>query len=230
MHIILLSGGVAVLLFISAVIYNRNVKRYREKMIRTYAFPEGIKAKVLKVYPHLSDDDLNGVMRGLREYFHVINLAGKNRVVAMPSQVIDVAWHEFILFTKEYAYFCKQALGRFIHHTPAEAMESPTGAQAGIKRAWRIACFRENINPLSPAKLPFIFAIDSALAIDDGFTYELDCKKSDDGSGNSGAGASYCATHIGCSSGCSGTAGDGGCTGGGDGGAGGCSGGGCGGS
>lgn len=213
MDVILYVSGFFIVFIVFVIGYNKHLKNYRENMIRTYVFPEGIKEKVRNIYPHLSDQDLTTVMRGLREYFHVINLAGKNHMVAMPSQVVDVAWHEFILFTKEYAYFCNKAFRRFIHHTPAEAMKTKTDAQAGIKRAWRISCFREGINPLSPAKLPLLFAIDARLSIEDGFTYELNCQKASDGSGQTGCGG-YCATHIGCSSGCSGSAGDGGCTGG----------------
>ena len=32
---------------------------------------------------------------------------------------IDIAWHEFILMTKDYEQFCHKYLGRFIHHTPS---------------------------------------------------------------------------------------------------------------
>lgn len=35
-----------------------------------------------------------------------------------PSKAIDEAWHHFILFTKEYAAFCKNHFGFFIHHVP----------------------------------------------------------------------------------------------------------------
>jgi hypothetical protein len=35
-----------------------------------------------------------------------------------PSQRIDLAWHEFILFTKDYQAFCLNYFGRFIHHVP----------------------------------------------------------------------------------------------------------------
>jgi hypothetical protein len=119
-------------------------------------------------------------------------------MVSMPSQVVDVAWHEFILFTRKYEHFCSNAIGRFLHHTPAEAMESQTVAQAGIKKAWRISCLRENISPSSPTKLPLLFSIDAELSIPDGFEYSLNCKK------NGSAG--YCAGHIGCG-GCGGDSG-----------------------
>ncbi len=35
-----------------------------------------------------------------------------------PSLALDLAWHEFILFTSMYAAFCQQKFGRFIHHHP----------------------------------------------------------------------------------------------------------------
>jgi len=153
--------------------------------------------------PHLTDEDAKQVIAGLREYFHISNQLG-NQMIAMPSQVVDVAWHEFILYTKHYEDFCNKALGRFLHHTPAEAMTLPTKAQMSIKIIWKISCNRENINPRKPNKLPLLFAIDDKLNIPDGFKYSLDCKKK----GNN----KYCAGDIRCSSGPNGCAG--GCSGG----------------
>lgn len=121
----------------------------------------------------------------------------------MPSQVVDDAWHEFILFTRSYKAFCNKALGRFLHHTPTEAMSTPTLAQEGIKRAWRLACAKEHISPGNPTRLPLIFAIDSMLNIPNGFTYTLNCQDKH----SPAYGEGYCAGHIGCSAGC---AGDGG--------------------
>ena len=121
-------------------------------------------------------------------------------MVAMPSQVVDDAWHEFILFTRSYKTFSQRAVGRFLHHTPTEAMSSPTLAQEGIKRAWRLACDKEGVDPATPEKLPLIFAIDAMLDIPDGFKYVLDCRDKNSPSYRDG----YCAGDIGCTSGCSG--------------------------
>ncbi len=41
-----------------------------------------------------------------------------NRPLAPPRN-IDEVWHLFILSTVSYAKFCKEYLGRFIHHRPA---------------------------------------------------------------------------------------------------------------
>lgn len=35
-----------------------------------------------------------------------------------PSQPVDIGWHAFILYTREYAEFCQRVAGRFIHHVP----------------------------------------------------------------------------------------------------------------
>ncbi|MFR9729100.1 glycine-rich domain-containing protein [Saccharopolyspora sp. MS10] len=38
-----------------------------------------------------------------------------------PSKPVDIGWHAFILHTREYAEFCEQVAGRFIHHVPQDA-------------------------------------------------------------------------------------------------------------
>lgn len=35
----------------------------------------------------------------------------------IPSPIIDEAWHCFLLFTQDYADFCEEYFGSFIHHT-----------------------------------------------------------------------------------------------------------------
>lgn len=194
-----------IFLGVGIVIYRRKQIAQREEKIDEYTFPPAIIEKLQKKHPDLRKDQTKLVLDALREYFHICNIAGR-RMVSMPSQVVDDAWHEFILFTKNYDHFCRTCLGRFLHHTPAEAMSSPTKAQQGIKTAWRIACFRAGISQNKPSSLPLLFGIDALLNIKDGFNYSLDCEKT---------GRDYCASHIGCGSGCSGCSGDSsGCSGG----------------
>lgn len=190
--------------------------------LNNYQFHSAIKEKLKNKHPLLTDKQLEYVLDGLRDFFYLCQQSGST-MVAMPSQVVDDAWHEFILFTQSYELFCENALGRFLHHTPAEAMQSPTSAQAGIKRAWRLACSKEAIEPQKPKRLPRIFAIDAQLAIVGGFIYSLDCHALTASIGE------FCVSHIGCG-GCGG--GDGGGNGGESGDGGGCGsgcGGGCGG-
>lgn len=206
MSYFLLASGI---LFIAYIIYTELKKKQTVQLtyIANYEFPKRVKESVLKTYPHLNEADTELVLQGLRDFFHISNQA-KGQMVSMPSQVVDVAWHEFILFTKAYQNFCQKAFGKFFHHHPAEAMKSPTIAQEGIKRAWNLACTKEDIYPKTPDRLPLLFALDMMLNIPDGFKYTLNCQTSNSG---------YCASDIGCGGGgCAGgdTAGDSGCGGG----------------
>ncbi|UUY09675.1 hypothetical protein LRS11_06485 [Pseudomonas sp. J452] len=203
-------------------------RQQRDAFIAGFAFPDRLRSKLQQRYPHLTPTQTGEVLRGLREYFQLCRLANR-RMVAMPSQAVDLAWHEFILYTRQYRIFCRKGLGRFLHHVPNDVMPNQRSASEGIRRAWRLACLRENLDPRAPARLPLLFALDAQLGIADGFHYRLDCGANP---GSYRSGDAYCASHIGCSSGCaSGCSGDsgsssGGSDGGGDGG--GC-GGGCGG-
>ena len=186
-------------IFISYSLWKQHKKsliQKRKKAIQSYQFPKAISQKISNKYPHLDDVQVKMVIRGLKDYFHISNIAGK-RLVSVPSQVVDDAWHEFILFTREYQRFCDKSLGRFLHHTPAEAMSTPTIGHNGIKRAWRCACKHEKISLNNPRKLPLLFGIDKLLNIENGFHYSLNCMH------RSNAG-DYCAGHMGCGGGCAG--------------------------
>jgi hypothetical protein len=211
--LLLLTAGVVV-----QRVWRSHAQQARLEMIRAYPFSQSMRLKFRDVRADLDSAQEQQVFDGLRDYF-IICAQARGRFVSMPSQVADDAWHAFILHTRVYQDFCNKAFGRFLHHTPAEAMSTPTLATEGIRRAWHLACALEKINPKQPSRLPRLFALDGKLNIANGFRYDTRCRP---GSG------SYCASDIGCGSGCGGggvsdSAGAG-CGGGGDGG-GGCGGG-----
>ena len=188
---------VALFLF-SLWLYSKYRRRQKSTYVDNYDFHKGLTLKFKKSRPELSDEKVSVIALALKDYFKICQMA-KNNFVSMPSQVVDELWHEFILFTRQYQRFCKSAFGRYLHHTPAEAMEQPTLASDGLKRAWKYACKLEGLNPSSPARLPRLFALDAMYNIENGFYYTKDCKN------NNGIG--YCASDIGCSgdSGCGGS-------------------------
>ncbi|NTV69013.1 MAG: hypothetical protein HGA71_02585 [Azonexaceae bacterium] len=213
---------IALLALLAALLWRNWSRQRREAYITSYPYQRFLDKRLAARRPELSAEQRNEVFAGLDDYFQLCRKAGR-RMVAMPSQAVDDAWHEFILFTRQYDKFCRHAFGRFLHHTPAEAMRTPTQASDGLKRAWRLACAHEKINPKAPERLPRLFALDATLGIAGGFVYQLDCLAASGGA----AGSGYCASHIGCSGGCSGDSGSsdsggdgggcgGGCGGGGD--------------
>ncbi|MDX8377706.1 MAG: hypothetical protein R8L53_06750 [Mariprofundales bacterium] len=158
------------------------------KLIEDYHFPDKIFTQLQQKYPHLDESEIDQIINGLRAYFSICAMAQSN-FVSMPSKAVDEAWHEFILFTKNYNQFCNEIFGHFLHHIPAEAMTTKTQAQKGIKIAWKLSCERENINVFDPEKLPILFAIDTMLNIGDGFYYTTDFADKN----------KYYASNIGCS-------------------------------
>jgi hypothetical protein len=201
-----LAAILVTLLCVAASNHRRSRAAWRERFIAEYPFPQTVSRKLVEHYPHLTPSDAQRVVAALRNWFSICRMAGRRRMVSMPSQAVDVAWHEFILFTRDYEVFCRSALGRFLHHTPAEAMRGRTLAQDGIKLAWKLACRLDHIDPKKPSRLPLLFALDADLSIPDGFRYTLDCLGS-----SAMAAHGFCASHIGCSaSGCGGGSGDGG--------------------
>ncbi|MEW5786257.1 MAG: hypothetical protein AB1899_00245 [Pseudomonadota bacterium] len=186
----------------------------REAYIREQPLPPGLLDKLAARRPQLSEKDRQLVERALRQFFLAYLKAGRS-FVSMPSQLADDLWHEFILYTRHYQAFCKEAFGGYLHHTPAVVLGADRRNNVGLRRVWWHACREENIDPRHPSRLPLLFAIDGKMGIADGFRYTADCKSPGDPS----QGGSHCGADLGASD-----SGDGG----GDGDGGGC-GGGCGG-
>jgi hypothetical protein len=174
----------------------------RRQFVRESALPRFIAGKLREKYPHLTVGDTDLVMRGLRQFFITYLRSGK-QFVAMPSQVVDAAWHEFILHTRAYESWCDVAFGKLLHHSPAEVLGKSGARNDGLRRAWYWACKEESINPRAPTRLPLLFALDKKLNIPGGFTYVPDCKDINSKSGSD----SYCGSDFGDSGGGSGDSG-----------------------
>lgn len=203
-----------VILIVVVSYLNWQQKIKRMEVIKRLVFDASIQRRVAEVYPHLTSSQVQQVLEGLRDYFYCVLMARGQGMLSMPSQAVDEAWHAFILSTKAYDSFCQRAFGKFLHHHPAETMQTRTQATIGIKRTWNLACRHEQINPALPSHLPRLFALDAMLMIPNGLVYSLNCMAANNPSNNS-----YCASDIGggCGGGCSGgdsSDGGGGCGGG----------------
>jgi hypothetical protein len=164
----------------------------RRQYIRESRFPPFLVAKLQAKYPQLSAGDADLVLRGLRQFF-VAYLRSERKFVAMPSKVVDFAWHEFILHTRAYALWCDIAFGKLLHHTPAEVLGRDPKRNDGLRRTWYWACKEESIDPRQPSRLPLLFALDKKFGIAGGYAYVPDCRDIDRQS-DSGA---YCGSEFG---------------------------------
>jgi hypothetical protein len=168
----LMSGIFAVFVFmLFAGVWAR---QERSRLVREAPLPLFLRQKLVATYPHLTSRDAELVERGLRQFFIACQRSNK-RFVAMPSQVVDSMWHEFILHTSAYRKWCDLAIGRFVDHVPAEVLGRKASTNDGLRRTWFWACREESINPKKPSRLPLLFALDAKFAIPGGFVYLADC-------------------------------------------------------
>lgn len=169
------------LLAIAGIIAARFFVEYRRlkraEFIRAYAWPPGLLDKLEAHYPGFGRKESALVASGLRQFFLAYLNSGQ-RYVAMPSQVADELWHEFILYTRAYQEFCGKAFGAFLHHTPAVALApGHTRDNSGLRRVWWHCCKEENLDPRNPTRLPLLFALDAKLKIPNGYVYHPDCEE-----------------------------------------------------
>lgn len=47
-----------------------------------------------------------------------------------PSELVDIGWHTFLLHTRDYAAFCDQIAGRFLHHVPTDENDPVASGEA----------------------------------------------------------------------------------------------------
>lgn len=62
--------------------------------------------------------DHNVANESIREVLRFLWLIAYSDSSLSPSIVVDAAWHEFILCTREYERICTTYFGKFIHHSP----------------------------------------------------------------------------------------------------------------
>ena len=119
---LLLLLAIAILAYL---LWRTLARQRRQRYIASYPYCRLLDAPLAARYPQLGELQRSEVLAGLRDYFLFCQQAGR-RKTALPSQAVDAAWHEFILLTRQYDKFCGHAFGRFLHHSPAQGMETPT--------------------------------------------------------------------------------------------------------
>jgi hypothetical protein len=195
--------------------WRRWQRQSRLDFIERSPLPRSLRPQLIAQYPDWGEAQLQAVEKGLRQFFRVCAQA-PGQFTAMPSKAVDAAWHACILDTRAYERYCRNAFGRLLHHTPAEALpagQAPARLKAGLRRAWLGACRDERLDPFKTGTLPLLFALDAQLAIAGGYHYVPDCRLL-----GLDRGDTHCGSALACGGGGGSSDGDGGSDGGGDGG------------
>jgi hypothetical protein len=106
-----------------STITDRMRRSGRRRFIESYEFSTALQTSwsTSSGPPHRAEVAL----AGLRGWF-LACLYADNRLIGMPSKAVDEAWHEMILMTREYTYFCDRAFGRYLHHSPDSTLTNVT--------------------------------------------------------------------------------------------------------
>jgi hypothetical protein len=98
---------------------DRMCRNRRRRFIENYEFSTTL---IVRLSHELGDRRKADIaLEGLRGWY-LASLYADGRLIGMPSRVVDEAWHNMILFTGEYMWFCDRAFGRYLHHTPDLAL------------------------------------------------------------------------------------------------------------
>ena len=99
----------------------KNMRRKsRRRFIETYEFPKALQIKLQEELGDTRTADI--ALEGLRSWY-LAYLYADGRLIGMPSKAVDEAWHEMILMTREYTWFCQQAFGHYLHHSPESTLD-----------------------------------------------------------------------------------------------------------
>jgi hypothetical protein len=158
----------------------------RRIYIESYSFPGALRERLeARDDLDLSGTQISLVFDGLRTWF-VACLYADGKTLGMPSRAVDVAWHEFILMTREYQSFCDEAFGYYLHHSPEETMDE---AMPGALRRTLLTTERDPMVP-GYVGIPFLFALDGELGLEDGQKWtpqDIDSLRSSGADESSGA-------------------------------------------
>ncbi len=91
-----------------------------------------------------TEDRSRSVFEDTKRYLF---LARTTSLPLIPPPDVDEVWHNFILFTVDYASFCERFLGKFIHHRPRRRDDPPTGNGFTVKDTLEVA--KANFGELS---------------------------------------------------------------------------------
>jgi hypothetical protein len=138
--------------------------RQAQERIASVAFDPSVERQLRSRYPQFSPAQVELVLDGLRQWFELCALVDL-APLTIPSVAVDEAWHAFICSTANYREFCTVVFGRYLDHQPPDAHASATPDPGRDARTWVAACAVEGINPVTPDRLPLIYALDTELTI-----------------------------------------------------------------
>ena len=94
-------------------------------------------SRLMKDHPEIEKNGAQSIVDGALGFLSLCaNHPGHDFV---PSRLVDIGWHTFILYTRDYQDFCERIAGSFIHHEPNDGESKPEGINSGATVRFMIA-------------------------------------------------------------------------------------------
>ncbi len=107
---------------------------------------------------YIPPEEANTIIRDLKRFLSLNLLVKEPDYDFVPSFKIDLAWHEFILHTRDYYDFCNILVGGYIHHLPQESRAESRAQVSGEPFFYTKTKLREFYGAMPP----FIWGIPGA--------------------------------------------------------------------
>ena len=90
--------------------------------IKDYYFPEIVRKRTVKNL-EIPEEEIEILELGLKLFFEILknNMNENNEnneIIEMIDSKVDELWHNLLLDTKNYMFFCSNYVGKYIHHIP----------------------------------------------------------------------------------------------------------------
>ncbi|MEY2493807.1 MAG: hypothetical protein QOJ45_299 [Verrucomicrobiota bacterium] len=73
---------------------------------------------------HMAPAQAESIFRDTLRFLYLAGATDAKHIA--PTKNIDIGWHAFLMFTRDYAEFCMTNFGKFIHHAPRRSSDAPT--------------------------------------------------------------------------------------------------------
>jgi hypothetical protein len=105
--------------------------------------------KLVKNKSAASDVEARALFEEAKKYLWIV-AHDREREYPIMSLRVDEAWHQFILFTREWREFCDCVLGLTVAHAPPTTLPPPEGApvRASVSREEFVARYEEEFGPI----------------------------------------------------------------------------------
>jgi hypothetical protein len=159
------------------MVVHLSIDYHRQKFVANYVLPARLGRDLRRRCPFGAS--LAPAKSSLRQWLRLHVLAPEE--LEMPSLAVSLLWREFNS-SPEFEHFSAHAYGHLVNRKPGtrELKRRPDFTNTGgLALTFAMACVDQRLDMPHPVRLPMLFAVDRALAIDGGQGWLLNCGAAD---------------------------------------------------